>query len=134
VLSVAQREAHIYPCVDPFAGRSRGLDPSVVGAEHVAVATRVHETLLAAARLEAAGAPVPPADAILVGRARRLRRFFGQPFFVAEAYTQRPGTRVPCAETVRACAAILDGAYDAIPESAFDFTGGIEDVLARAGR
>ena len=35
-------------------------------------------------------------------------------------------------ETVRACAAILDGAYDDIPEAAFCFGGGIEEVLARA--
>jgi hypothetical protein len=126
VLSPAQREARIYPCVDPLAGRSGGLDPSVVGTEHAAVATRVRAALLGAARLEAAGAPVPSAaEAALVARARRLRRFFGQPFFVAEAYTKRPGTSVPCAEAVRACAAILDGAYDEIPESAFDFAGGM---------
>jgi len=134
VLSAAQREARIYPCVDPLAGRSRGLDPRVVGAEHVAVAARVHETLLAAAQLDAAGAPLPADAAALVGRARRLRRFFGQPFFVAEPYTKRAGTNVPCAETVRACAAILDGAYDEIPESAFDFTGTIDEVLARQSR
>jgi RNA polymerase sigma factor (sigma-70 family) len=134
VLSAAQREARIYPCIDPLAGRSRGLDPEIVGAEHVAVATRVRETLEAAERLDGAGAPLSPADAALVGRARRLRRFFGQPFFVAEPYTKRPGTSVPCAETVRACAAILDGAHDNIPESAFDFTGSLEDVLARTTR
>jgi F-type H+/Na+-transporting ATPase subunit beta len=134
VLSAAQREARIYPCVDPLAGRSRGLDLRVVGAEHLAVATRVRETLLAAAHLDAAGAPLSADEAALVGRARRLRRFFGQPFFVAEPYTKRPGTSVPCTETVRACAAILDGAYDEIPESAFDFTGTIEEVLARTTR
>ena len=133
VLSPAQREARIYPCVDPVAGRGRGLDASVVGAEHAAVAARVRETLLAAARLEAAGeADWPTADRQLIARALRLRRFFGQPFFVAEAYTKRPGTSVPRQETVRACAAILDGAYDDVPEAAFDFTGGIDEVLAGA--
>jgi RNA polymerase sigma factor (sigma-70 family) len=135
VLSPAQREAGIYPCVDPLAGRSRGLDPGVVGAEHAGVAARVADALRAATRLEATGeAGWSAAERHLVARARRLRRFFGQPFFVAEAYTKRPGTSVPRQETVRACAAILDGAYDDVPEGAFDFAGGIEEVLARAGK
>jgi RNA polymerase sigma factor (sigma-70 family) len=132
VLSPAQREAHIYPCVDPLAGHSRALDPGVVGVEHAAVAARVRETLLAATGLEIAGENRwSDADRQMVMRARRLRRFFGQPFYVAEPYTKRPGTSVPRDETVRTCAAILDGAYDEVPEAAFDFAGGIDEVLAR---
>jgi F-type H+-transporting ATPase subunit beta len=63
-----------------------------------------------------------------------LQRFFAQPFFVAEPYTKRPGAFVPRAEAIAACAAIADGLYDDIPEEAFYFTGGIDEVLARAGR
>jgi RNA polymerase sigma factor (sigma-70 family) len=92
VLSPAMAAARIYPCVDPLASRSRLLDPAVVGAEHVAVAARVREALAAAARLEEAGETGwSAADRALVARVRRLRRFFGQPFFIAEPYTRRPG-------------------------------------------
>jgi RNA polymerase sigma factor (sigma-70 family) len=132
VLSPAQREAGIYPCVDPLAGRSRALDATIVGAEHAAAAARVREALTTAARLEMAGEGAwSDADRTLVARARRLRRFFGQPFYVAEPYTHRPGTTVLRLETVATVAAILDGTYDDIPETAFNFAGGIAEVLAR---
>lgn len=53
-----------------------------------------------------------------------------QPFFIAEAYTQRSGTFVPRAEALAACQGIVDGAYDHVPERAFYFAGGIAEVLA----
>ena len=65
---------------------------------------------------------------------RKVRQFFGQPFYITEPYTGRPGTTVSRQETVRTCAAILDGAHDDVPEEAFRFAGGIDEVLARAGR
>jgi F-type H+-transporting ATPase subunit beta len=53
---------------------------------------------------------------------------------VAEPYTKRPGSFVPRAEALTACAAIVGGVYDDLPDEAFYFTGGIDDVLTRAGR
>ena len=64
-------------------------------------------------------------------RARKLLRFFAQPFYVAEPYTKRPGTTVALAESLRACREILDGRYDEIPEDQFYFKGGLDEVLAR---
>ncbi|HEY2993661.1 MAG TPA: sigma-70 family RNA polymerase sigma factor [Methylomirabilota bacterium] len=131
-LSPAMAAAKIYPCVDPLASRSRLLDPAVVGAEHAAVAARVRAALTAGVALE----PRAPEtwsddDRRLMARVRRLRVFFGQPFYIAEPYTKRPGTTVSRLETVRACAGILDGVYDHVPEAAFRFAGGIDEVLAR---
>ena len=65
-------------------------------------------------------------------RARKLQRFFAQPFFVAEPYTKRPGLHVSRAEALRGCRAILDGEIDALPEQAFYFTGTLDDVLKAA--
>jgi F-type H+-transporting ATPase subunit beta len=107
--------------------------PEVVGEEHVRVATRVRECLEQAVALQGRDDLDAAAKAI-VGRARRLQRFFAQPFFVAEPYTKRPGAFVPRADAVAACAAIMDGVYDDIQEDAFYFTGGIYEVLARVGR
>jgi F-type H+-transporting ATPase subunit beta len=131
-LTPAMAAAKIYPCVDPLATRSRLLDPAIVGAEHAAVAARTRATLAAAIPLEARGeATWSEADRRLVVRARRLRQFFGQPFFIAEPYTKLAGSRVSRQDTVRACAGILDGAWDDVPETAFRFAGGIDEVLGR---
>jgi RNA polymerase sigma factor (sigma-70 family) len=131
-LTPAMAAANIYPCVDPLATRSRLLDPAIVGAEHAAVAARTRTTLAAAIPLEARGeATWSEADRRLVARARRLRQFFGQPFFIAEPYTKLAGSRVSRQDTVRACAGILDGAWDDVPEAAFRFAGGIDEVLGR---
>jgi F-type H+-transporting ATPase subunit beta len=131
-LTPATRAMEIYPCVDPLATRSRLLDPALVGAEHVAVAGRVRAALTALAALDARGeATWSDDERVRAGRGRKLRQFFGQPFFIAEPYTRRPGTRVSRQDTVRACAGILDGAWDHVPEAAFGFAGGMDEVLAR---
>jgi len=130
-LSGAVAAAHIYPAVDPLASRSRWLEPAVVGEAHAAVAERVRRCLAEADALEGRQDLDATARAT-VARARRLRMFFAQPFFIAEPYTNQPGAFVARADTVTACAAILDGAHDDIPDEAFRFAGGIDQVLARA--
>jgi F-type H+/Na+-transporting ATPase subunit beta len=67
----------------------------------------------------------------MLQRARKVLRFFAQPFYVAEAYTKRPGVTVSLAESLRVCREILDGRYDDVREDAFYFTGGLDEVLAR---
>jgi RNA polymerase sigma factor (sigma-70 family) len=130
-LSRAVAAARIYPAIDALASHSRWLVPEVVGEEHATVAERVRRCLTEADALESRQDLDAPARAT-VARARRLRRFFAQPFFIAEPYTHQPGAFVTRADTLAACAAILDGAHDDIPEEAFRFTGGIDQVLARA--
>jgi F-type H+-transporting ATPase subunit beta len=73
-----------------------------------------------------------PEDKLVVSRARKVQRFFSQPFFVAERYTGLKGAYVPVKETVRGFKMILDGEIDAIPEQAFFMAGTIDDVLAKA--
>ena len=133
VMSPRVAAMKIWPAIDPLASASRWLDPELVGAEHVTVAKRVRQCLEEAEALEGR-ADLDETARLTLARARKLRRFFAQPFFVAEPYTKRPGAFVPRAEAVAACAAIVDGVYDDIPEEAFYFTGGIDEVLARAGR
>ena len=69
-----------------------------------------------------------PEDKLLVYRARKLQRFFSQPFAVAESYTGIPGKFVPIAETIRGCNDILDGKLDDVNENDFFFIGGLEDL------
>jgi F0F1-type ATP synthase beta subunit len=125
---VAQRR--FYPAVDPLTSRSRLLERGMVSSEHLDVAARGRRALaLLAASPEQ---PPAPADEMTWRRARKLQRFFAQPFFVAEPYTKRPGSYVALPDTLRGCRAILDGECDEVPEEAFYFTGTLEDVLRAA--
>ena len=71
-------------------------------------------------------------DKVLVGRARKIERFFSQPFFVGEVFTGLPGIYVSVAETVEAFEALNSGELDHVPEQAFFNVGGVESVLAKA--
>ncbi|MBL8966495.1 MAG: F0F1 ATP synthase subunit beta, partial [Spirochaetaceae bacterium] len=139
VLSRRIVEKGIYPAVDPLASTSRVLDPLVVGEEHYSVARRVQEVLqryrelqdiIAILGMEELG----PEDKLAVYRARKIERFFSQPFFVAEQYTGIPGRYVPLADTIRGFREIVDGACDSIPEQAFYMAGSLEEVRERAAK
>ena len=71
-------------------------------------------------------------DKAAVSRARKIQRFFSQPFFVAEVFTGTPGKYVSLKETIKGFKAILAGEYDHIPEQAFYMVGEIEEVEAKS--
>lgn len=128
-------EKGIYPAVDPLASTSRILDPNIVGEEHYRVATEVQRTLQRYKDLQDIIAilgveELSDEDKLTVSRARKLERFFSQPFGVAEVFTNIPGKYVPIAETVKGFARILAGEFDHISENHFFMKGGIEDVIS----
>lgn len=130
-------ELGIYPAVDPLASSSRVLDPMVVGEEHYKTARDVIAVLEKYRELQDIIAilgveELSEEDRAVVGRARRIQRFFSQPFRVAEQFTGMKGKFVPIKETIRGFREILDGLHDQVPESAFLFAGTIDDVLAKA--
>ncbi len=138
-LERAIAEKGIYPSVDPLASTSRILDPLIVGNDHYAVAREVQRILQRYKSLQDIIAilgvdELSEDDKLLVARARRIERFFSQPFFVAERFTGFSGKYVPLKETVRSFKEILDGKHDHLPEQAFMFAGTIEDVVARAAQ
>ena len=130
-------EKAIYPAVDPLASTSRILDPSIVGEEHYQVAREVQKVLQRYKDLQDIIAilgvdELSEDDKAIVGRARKIERFFSQPMFVAEQFTGRPGRYVPLRETVRGFKEILEGKHDDLPEQAFYMVGGIDDALVAA--
>ena len=132
-------EKGIYPAVDPLASTSRILDPLIVGEEHYNTARQVQEVLQSYKDLQDIIAilgidELSEDDKLLVSRARKIERFFSQPFFVAEQFTNIPGKYVPIRETVRGFREILDGKYDDLPEDAFMMAGTIDDVIENAKR
>jgi F-type H+-transporting ATPase subunit beta len=130
-------EKGIYPAVDPLASTSRILDPNIVGDEHYATAREVQRVLQRYKDLQDIIAilgidELSEDDKLLVSRARKIERFFSQPFFVAEVFTGIPGQYVTLKDTVRSFREILDGHCDDLPEQAFMMAGTIEDVRAKA--
>jgi len=127
----------IYPAVDPLDSTSRQLDPLVIGQEHYDTARRVQGTLQRYKELKDIIAilgmdELSEEDKQAVSRARKIERFFSQPFTVAQVFTGAPGKYVSLKETIRGFKMICDGDCDHIPEQAFYMVGGIEEVFAKA--
>ena len=127
----------IYPAVDPLASTSNILAPEVVGERHYECARRVQEVLQRFRELQDIIAilgldELSEEDRLTVTRARKIQRFFSQPFFVAEVFTGLPGVHVPIDETIRSFEALLAGDLDDVPEQAFLNAGGVDDVLKKA--
>ncbi len=134
VLSRQIAELGIYPAVDPLDSTSRILDPRIVGEEHYTVARQVQSVLQSYKSLQDIIAilgmdELSPEDKLTVSRARKIQRFFSQPFHVAEVFTGIPGAFVPLEETIKGFKGIVEGLYDDIPEVDFYMKGSIEDVL-----
>ena len=130
-------EKGIYPAVDPLASTSRILDPNIVGEEHYRTAREVQRVLQRYKDLQDIIAilgidELSEDDKLVVSRARKIERFFSQPFYVAERFTGIAGKYVAIKDTVRGFREILDGKCDDLPEQAFMMAGTIEDVRERA--
>ena len=127
----------IYPAVDPLDSTSRQLDPNVIGNEHYDTARRVQATLQKYKDLKDIIAilgmdELSEEDKQAVSRARKIERFFSQPFHVAEVFTGSPGKYVTLKETIRGFKMIVDGECDSLPEQAFYMVGGIDEAFEKA--
>jgi F-type H+-transporting ATPase subunit beta len=132
-------EKGIYPAVDPLGSTSRILDPNIVGEEHYRTAREVQRILQRYKDLQDIIAilgidELSEDDKLVVARARKIERFFSQPFYVAERFTGIDGRYVPLKDTVRGFREILDGKCDDLPEQAFMMAGTIEDVREKADK
>lgn len=127
----------IYPAVDPLTSTSRILEASIVGEEHFRVANEVKRILQKYKELQDIIAilgmdELSEEDKVLVGRARRIQKFLGQNFIVAEKFTGQPGSVVPLRDTIEAFDRVCKGEFDHYPEQAFNSLGGLDDVEAAA--
>jgi F-type H+/Na+-transporting ATPase subunit beta len=132
-------EKGIYPAVDPLTSTSRILDPLIVGEEHYTTAREVQRVLQRYKDLQDIIAilgvdELSEDDKLIVSRARKIERFFSQPFYVAQVFTGREGRYVPLRETIRGFKEILEGKHDDLPEQAFMMVGGIDEVVEQANQ
>src|SRR5260370_29873407 len=127
-------ELGIYPAVDPLASSSRILDPRIVGDEHYNTAQDVKKVLQRYKELQDIIAilgldELSDEDKLVVSRARKVQRFFSQPFFVAEQFTGLKGRYVKLEDTIRGFREIVEGKHDEVPEQAFFMAGRIEEIV-----
>jgi F-type H+-transporting ATPase subunit beta len=130
-------ELGIYPAVDPLASSSRILDPRIIGKEHYDTAQDVKRVLQRYKDLQDIIAilgldELSDEDKLTVSRARKIQRFFSQPFFVAAQFTGLEGKYVKLEDTVRGFRELVDGKHDDLPEQAFYMVGTIEEAIERA--
>jgi F-type H+-transporting ATPase subunit beta len=129
----------LYPAIDPLASWSKAQDAEVVGRRHDRVVQEARQVLSRYQELRdiismLGMEELSAEDRQLVARARRLRSYLTQPFFVTEALTGREGRRVPVEETVKDVEAILDGRCDARRERELFMIGGLGDLERRGER
>ncbi|MBF0483428.1 MAG: F0F1 ATP synthase subunit beta [Candidatus Omnitrophica bacterium] len=137
VLSRQIAELGIYPAVDPLDSTSRILDPLIVGETHYNVALGVQRILQRYKELNDIISilgidELSDEDKLVVSRARKIQKFFSQPFFVAEAFTGMKGRYVKLEDTIRGVQMIINGELDHVPEQAFYMVGPIEEVVEKA--
>jgi F-type H+-transporting ATPase subunit beta len=130
-------ELGIYPAVDPLASSSRILDPRILGEEHYNTAQDVKRVLQRYKDLQDIIAilgldELSDEDKLIVARARKIQKFFSQPFHVAEQFTGLEGKYVKLEDTIRGFREIVDGKHDDMPEQAFYMVGTIEEVIEKA--
>lgn len=129
----------IYPAIDPLASSSRMVDPNIIGLEHYNTARAVQNILQRFKELQDIIAilgmhELSEEDKKVVARARRIRNFLSQPFFVAEKFSGIKGQYIKLSDTIRSFKEILSGKYDELPEEAFLYVGTIADVIEKAKR
>ena len=130
-------ELGIYPAVDPLASNSRILDPQIVGDEHYNTAQSVKMILQRYKDLQDIIAilgldELSEDDKLTVSRARKVQRFFSQPFFVGEKFTGVKGEYVKVEDTIKGFREIIEGNCDEMPEQAFYMVGTIEQAREKA--
>jgi len=134
VLSRQISELGIYPAVDPLDSTSRIMDPNIIGQEHYDTAARCIKTLQTYKDLQdiiniLGMDELSDEDKITVYRARKIQKFFSQPFFVAEQFTGFAGRYVKIGDTIAGFKAILNGDCDEVPENMFTYKGTIDEVF-----
>ncbi len=139
VLERSITEKGIYPAVDPIASTSRILEPGTISERHYAVARKVQTILQRYRDLQDIIAilgvdELAEEDKLAVARARKIERFFSQPFFVAEQFTGTKGIYTPLEKTIDSFDRLAEGEGDDLPESAFMYIGTLDDAKAKAER
>jgi len=137
VLSRKRASEGLYPAIDPLESSSKMATPRVVGDRHYGLAQEIRRTLAQYTELKDIIAmlgleQLSPADRNVVARARRLERFFTQPFFTTEQFTGLKGKLVSLEDALDGCERILRDEFKDYPESALYMIGSVDEAKEKA--
>ncbi len=133
VLSRDIYQEGLLPAIDILSSNSTALDASIVGAEHYKVAVESKKLLKEAQSLERIVSLVGESelsneDRLKYKRARKLKNFMTQPFYVSEMQKGKKGVYVPVNDTIADVKAIIEGKYDQIDEDKFLYLGSLSQL------
>lgn len=133
VLSRKRASEGLYPAIDLLQSTSKMLIPHVAGERHYRLAQEIRKTLTIYEDFKDIIAmlginELSREDQRIVYRARRLERFFTQPFFTTQQFTGIEGRMVTLEEALNGCERILNDEFAKYPESKLFMIGTIDEV------
>jgi len=133
VLSRSIYQEGLLPAVDLLSSSSANLNPETVGQLHYDVALKALNLLKQATSLDrivslVGESELSPSDKLIYERAKKLRNFMTQNFFVTENQTGKKGSYVPRETTVSDVNDLLSGKYDEITDDKFSFIGSMKEI------
>lgn len=133
VLSRKRASEGLYPAIDPLQSNSKMATPGILGQRHYRIAQDIRRTLAQYAELKDIISmlgleQLSATDRNVVDRARRLERFFTQPFFTTEQFTSMPGKLVSLEDSLSGCERILNDEFSDLPEQALYMIGAIDEA------
>jgi len=133
VLSRSIYQEGLLPAIDLLTSSSANLNPEIVGQLHHDVSLKALNLLKQATSLDrivslVGESELSSSDKLIYERARKLRNFMTQNFFVTENQTGRKGAYVPRVTTVADVNDLLSGKYDEISDEKFSFIGSIKEI------
>jgi F-type H+-transporting ATPase subunit beta len=132
-LSRKRASEGLYPAIDLLQSGSKMLMPHIAGERHYKIAQEIRKTLAVYEDLKDIIAmlgisELSREDQRTVFRARRLERFFTQPFFVTEQFTGTAGKMVSREDALNGCERILNDEFAEYPERALYMIGSIDEA------
>jgi F-type H+-transporting ATPase subunit beta len=134
VLSRSVYQEGFLPAIDLLASASANLNPETVGQLHYNVALKALNLLKQATSLDrivslVGEAELSTSDKLTYERAKKLRNFMTQNFFVVENQTGKKGSYVPRTTTVMDVNDLLSGKYDQLSDDKFSYIGSIRESI-----
>jgi F-type H+-transporting ATPase subunit beta len=133
VLSRKRASEGLYPAIDPLQSDSKMLAPHIVGRRHYDISREIRKTLANYEELKDIIAmlgleELSQDDRKIVNQARRLERFFTQPFYTTEQFTGHEGRSVSLEDTLDGCERILDDEFFDYPEKSLYMIGKVDEA------